>query len=83
MIAIVTTKGYEPTTREIQIVDRDQYYRNEIDPRSPANHRRFKERQAEKLRRLLKRDRKLREFHDYYRVMLDDIFGREEIIIQI
>lgn len=83
VIAIVTTKGYEPATREIQIVDRDQYYRNEVDPRSPANHRRFKERQAEKLRRLLKRDRKLREFHDYYRVMLDDIFGREEIIIQI
>ncbi len=71
----VQTRGHKPCVREIQIVDKAQYYRNEIDPNDKAHHKqRDKKKQFSGEREDFIRD---------YRSILERILGRATVLINI
>ena len=75
VVVVVTTKGYDPCVREIQIVDREQYYRNEFEP-GISSHDAHERRQ-----RHVSRAR--RQVYEYYRGILEEIFGSDKLLVDI
>src|SRR3989338_3678929 len=63
----VTTPGERPCVREIQIVDKEQYYHNEFGE-GRISHEDY-ERQQEH------RSRKVRDIHNKYKEILEEVFG--------
>ena len=61
-----------PTVREIQIVDKMQYRENEIDPDSPAHHTKAKAKHRTK-----------KEVRDSYEYHMEEIFGKDDMLLPI
>jgi len=75
VVVLVSTPGHKPSVREIQVVDRNQYYDNEINPNSPAHHAKHKQ----KVNRLKGKEN----VRDVCDILLEKMFGRSEELIQI
>lgn len=80
--ARVTVKGkkgnFPPTIRRIHIVDRTEYYRNEIDPKDRANHKVVYERQ--------RRQRRLNTDNPHLKnaqVVLERLFGQPIGLVEV
>ena len=78
VVAEVTTKGERPCVREIQIVDKEQYYRNEFveEERNRVSHEAHERQQAH-------RPKRIRDIHDKYKAVLEEVFGVGGLEIEI
>ncbi|MAG91948.1 hypothetical protein CMO83_04695 [Candidatus Woesearchaeota archaeon] len=72
-IGKVTAKSHPEVTREIQLVDRDQYYRNEIDPNDPAHH----------LQQVKKEEAVGLDIPEHYLIALQRIFGSTTMLVPL
>lgn len=70
IVGRIETKGFEPSVREIQIVDKEQYFANELSSgrTSHAAHK----------GRIGHISRKIREDYDRVKAVLEQIFGTQE-----
>jgi hypothetical protein len=74
---VVHTKGHNPVLREIQIVDRMQYYFNEVDPNNPTHHK-----HQERKRNHIRTSGAFGAINADYRITLDRVFGANNFFIE-
>ena len=72
IVVEATTKGHPPCIREIQIVDKMQYYKNEVNPDDPAHHK-----QREKIKIPSRHNRDITAPNE---ITLEKIFGRRTLL---